>query len=673
MKRSTRLGSVVLVLALLALGLAGQANAAPMYFTNAGGPNTWDNATTADWGLATGGPYAVLWSNGADAHFEGTAGTVNVSGTIASVNSIAFDVTGYTLGGGAGNIITMTGAGGKITTGAGITSTINSAITSAGGLTVEGSGTLNLGGVATLSGGFTILGNSTAGNTLNVANGAQMLYSQKQSLQIGAGAAANGGNVLNVSTPGTSAAPTIRVGPTDIGLSSSNNELNISNGAYYARHTYNGQGAWTLGQNAGADNNRIIITGTDSSGNPSTGDFRFESGLRQFIKVGMAGSGNYIKAEAGGRLTALRLNIAGEGAGDNNYVLITGKSSITGTPSTFYGYDAQFIFQIGTFAGATGNSFRVEDGATGSISGQTQTSRIYAIGAGNGSDNNYLRVTGTGSALTLQHTNPVTIGGTVTGGNATPTITDSNVGGNTATGNHLDVYSGGALTLAATTSLYVMGVDSAFNLGDGTGTSTATVGSNGGVIVPGVYLKNASGRLNINSGRLTAGAGGKMVSGLGQIDLLGPAYLSTTFANSTIDSVIYGPGSLTKEGAGTLDLTLANSYTGDTIVTAGILQMENAYLADAADVRFTGGVMNLNTAGASDTIDELYFGAAAQATGTWGSSLSGATHQDDTYFSGNGMLNVMTPEPATLAFVALGGLGLLARRRRPARARTGRA
>lgn len=337
MKRSTRLGSVVLVLALLALGLAGQANAAPMYFTNAGGPNTWDNATTADWGLATGGPYAVLWSNGADAHFEGTAGTVNVSGTIASVNSIAFDVTGYTLGGGAGNIITMTGAGGKITTGAGITSTINSAITSAGGLTVEGSGTLNLGGVATLSGGFTILGNSTAGNTLNVANGAQMLYSQKQSLQIGAGAAANGGNVLNVSTPGTSAAPTIRVGPTDIGLSSSNNELNISNGAYYARHTYNGQGAWTLGQNAGADNNRIIITGTDSSGNPSTGDFRFESGLRQFIKVGMAGSGNYIKAEAGGRLTALRLNIAGEGAGDNNYVLITGKSSITGTPSTFYG------------------------------------------------------------------------------------------------------------------------------------------------------------------------------------------------------------------------------------------------------------------------------------------------------------------------------------------------
>ena len=647
MKARTSL--ILCALAVLALGLAGQANAAPAYFTDAGGPNPWDT-TTANWATTPGGTYDQLWVSG-DAHFEGTAGTVNVS-TPGGVGSITFDVTGYTLTGGT---ITMTGAG--VNTGSGITATINSAITSTAGLTVEGSGTLNLGGVATLSGGYTILGNSTAGNTLNVANGARMLYSQKQSLQIGAGAAANGGNVLNVSTPGTSGATSIMVGPVDIGVSFSNNELNISNGAYFARNTYGGQGAWTLGQNLGADNNRIIITGTDASGNPSTGDHRYEPGLRQFIKVGMAGSGNYVKAEAGGRLTAVRLNIAGEGAGDNNYVLITGKSSITGTPSTFYGADSQFIFQIGTFAGATGNSFRVEDGATGSISGQTDNRRSYAIGAGTGSDYNYLRVKGTGSALTLQHTNPVTIGGTVTGGTTSPSITDTN-----ATGNHLDVYSGGALTIAATTSLYVMGVDSAFNLGDGTGTSTATVGSNGGVIVPGVYLKNADGRLNINSGKLTAGVTGALVSGAGQVQLNGPAIISTTFANSEISSQIAGGGTLTKEGTGTLKLSGANTYTGDTTVSEGTLEVTSAFFDDASTININTGptapsylkLSHLLT----DTIQYLYLDGLQQGAGTYDAFNTPG------YLSGTGSLKVLLPEPATLALLARGGLGLLLGRKR---------
>jgi fibronectin-binding autotransporter adhesin len=655
MKRSIRFGSLVLVLPLLALALAGTANAGLLYWS---GDGTWDGATV-NWGIASGGTYdQSAWIAASDAVFEGTLGTVTVDTVTppGSVNSMTFTTSGYILNGGT---LTMTGTSKITTAGTGTTQTINSAVTSAAGLTVEGSGTLNLGGLGTMSGGYFVVGNSSANNTLNVANGGRVLYSQKQSLQIGAGAAANGGNVLNVSTPGSSAAPTIRVGPTDIGLSSSNNELNISNGAYYARHTYNGQGAWTIGQNAGADNNRIIITGTDASGNPSTADQLFEPGLRQFIKVGMAGSGNYIKAEAGGRLTAIRLNIAGEGAGDNNYVLITGKSSITGTPSTFYGADAQFIFQVGTVAGATGNSFRVEDGATGSISGQNDNRRAYTIGAGNGADNNYLRVTGTGSALSLQHKNPITIGGIVTGGGSS--ITDYNTVGNAATGNHLDVYSGGSLTLDATTSLYVMGVDSAFNLGDGSGISTASVGTNGGVIVPGVYLKNASGRLNINSGRLTARAAGALVSGAGKVQLTGPATFDTSTFTNSIDTLIEGTvvGTLIKQGGGTLTLSQANTYLGDTQVDVGTLSISNAYLADASTVKIaTSAFMDLNFTGI-DTVGAVWLGGSNMGGGTFN-----ATTQP-TYFTGGGSLYVV-PEPATMAFVVLGGLGLLARRRRRA-------
>jgi len=156
------------------------------------------------------------------------------------------------------------------------------------------------------------------------------------------------------------------------------------------------------------------------------------------------------------------------------------------------------------------------------------------------------------------------------------------------------------------------------------------------------------------------------VSGSGKIDLKGNATVSTTFS-STISVVIEDStssgGSFTKEGSGTLDLTQVNTYTGDTIVKAGTLQMENAYLANAAAVRlFTGGKLNLNT-GVTDTISALYIDGVLQAAGTWGSTLSGATNKSDTYFAGSGMLLVPVPEPTTALLGTVGLLALLRRRR----------
>ena len=102
-----------------------------------------------DWGTTPGGPYSSLWSSGSDAHFEGTAGIVNVSGTISSVNSISFDIDGYTLSGGS---INLTGTGGSITTGSGA-DTIGSVLGGSVGLTKLGTGTLTLSGANTYTGG----------------------------------------------------------------------------------------------------------------------------------------------------------------------------------------------------------------------------------------------------------------------------------------------------------------------------------------------------------------------------------------------------------------------------------------------------------------------------------------------------------------------------------------
>ena len=164
--RSRFLG-VLFVLALAAvcaLGLAGTANADPLYWSGTG---TWDDGNTPKWGIASNGPYDANWIGGYDARFEGTAGAVTVSGTINSVGAIYFDANDYTLGSGT---IKLTGAGGNITTIAG-NNTINSIIDGSVGLTKNGTGILTLGGVNSYTGATTIKAGTLAlGSAGTIAN-----------------------------------------------------------------------------------------------------------------------------------------------------------------------------------------------------------------------------------------------------------------------------------------------------------------------------------------------------------------------------------------------------------------------------------------------------------------------------------------------------------------------
>ena len=67
--------------------------------------------------------------------------------------------------------------------------------------------------------------------------------------------------------------------------------------------------------------------------------------------------------------------------------------------------------------------------------------------------------------------------------------------------------------------------------------------------------------------------------------------------------------------------------------------------------------MNLNFGGAADTIAALYFNNVLQAAGTWGHTSSGASNINDTFFSGSGMVQVVTvPEPSTFVMLLLGSL-----------------
>jgi hypothetical protein len=107
------------------------------------------------------------------------------------------------------------------------------------------------------------------------------------------------------------------------------------------------------------------------------------------------------------------------------------------------------------------------------------------------------------------------------------------------------------------------------------------------------------------------------------------------------------------------------TLTGGTLnVGAGGL-----YGTTSDTLNFSGGTLKLSNNGAismplaSDTVDYLYIDGSPMAAGTWGKTGSGADYFNDTYFTGTGVLTVL-PEPATMALLGLGGLGVLLRRKR---------
>ena len=78
---------------------------------------------------------------------------------------------------------------------------------------------------------------------------------------------------------------------------------------------------------------------------------------------------------------------------------------------------------------------------------------------------------------------------------------------------------------------------------------------------------------------------------------------------------------------------LPNSVLG--LVVPG----NNDVLPTATTLRINAGGM-LDIAAGTHTVGKLYLNGIGQVAGTWGSSASTATHQDDTYFSGTGVLTV---------------------------------
>ncbi len=165
-----------------------------------------------------------------------------------------------------------------------------------------------------------------------------------------------------------------------------------------------------------------------------------------------------------------------------------------------------------------------------------------------------------------------------------------------------------------------------------------------------------------------------------QLTASGGILEQTAGTTTTIAGVVSstGDGALTKSGGGTLVLKGANTYSGDTHITGGLLRLSgegarlgtgdvtvegNARmriesgvadgLSDEATLSlFGGGMPDLADSGfaflgsgVTEVVGSLLLGGVIQVNGTYGATGSGAEYIFDEYFGGTGLLQVGTTPP----------------------------
>ncbi len=110
---------------------------------------------------------------------------------------------------------------------------------------------------------------------------------------------------------------------------------------------------------------------------------------------------------------------------------------------------------------------------------------------------------------------------------------------------------------------------------------------------------------------------------------------SITISQKLLTDTVSTGGGLTKEGANTLTLTGANTYTGDTTISEGTLSINSATLADTSNITIaSGAVLHLAFTG-TNTVASLVCNGLTKPAGTYTSANSGG------FITGTGSITVL--------------------------------
>lgn len=209
----------------------------------------------------------------------------------------------------------------------------------------------------------------------------------------------------------------------------------------------------------------------------------------------------------------------------------------------------------------------------------------------------------------------------------------------------------------------------------------------------GQTLSITSGGIFFANGGSTLGQSGSAAAGNIAFGSAEGVVWSNASNTNTIGAALSGSQGLTKAGTGTLILTGANTYSGETHVGSGTLQigdgtnpsnlgisnevtvasgallslLNGSAINDTAtltleNIGMFNGMLSLSS-GVNETVGGLFLGTTPMSSGTYGSTASLASFKNDTFFSGTGILNVI-PEPTSGLIMLAGACSLALRRKR---------
>jgi|GEM_PF-1796533 len=524
----------------------------------------------------------------------------------------------------------------------------------AGALTKISTGTLTLSGVNVLTGTTTISAGTLA-------------LSGSGSLASSAVAVTSTFDVSQVTTS-TTCGPLSGAGGVSLGSKTLTVALGSSSSTYSGAAADGGIGGGTGGAftvTGGSASNILTLTGTNTYTGATTitsGTLALSTAGSIATSSGVAANGTFdisqvttsasIKPLSGSGSVALgskTLNVA-LGASSSSFGGVMADSGIGGGSGGKFTLTGNNASSVQTFTGV--NTYT---GAT------TITSGTLALSGSGSLASSAVAVTSTfdvSQVTTSTTCGPLSGAGGVSLGSKTLTV---------ALGSSSSTYSGAAADGGiggGTGGAFTVTGGSASNILTLTGTNTYTGAT---TITSGTLALSTAGSIATSSGvaangtfdisQVTTSATITALTGSGAIQL-GAKELKVTsgsYSGTIVDNGIGGGtgGTLTKQNAGTLILTGANSYTGGTTVTGGTLQGNTTSLQ--------GTISNAASLVWNQTADGTYSGTitggAGAATVQGGGELtfSGSVTQDTVTIASDGVLAIDGTTTATTVTVNAGG------------------